>query len=90
MISPLNEIKIGKAQLYPVPLRLAGCKLPSGVAVTDASDAIELTDDNEDKTSDTGATPSDESISSNSLFAKNQSINRNNLHLPCVQINIPT
>lgn len=56
-----------KSLLYPVPLRLAGCKLPSGVAVTDASDAIEFTDDNEDKTSDTGATPSDESISSNSL-----------------------
>lgn len=53
---------------YCVPLRLAGCKLPSGVAFAELSDAIELTDDNEDSTSETGATPKDDSISSKSLY----------------------
>lgn len=49
-------------------MRLAGCRLPSGVALVELSDAIELTDDNDESTSDTGATPNDDSISSKSLF----------------------
>lgn len=61
-------LKIDKIDLYFVPFKLIGCKLPSGVALADVSDAIEFTDDNDDNTSDTGATPSDESISSKSLF----------------------
>lgn len=55
--------------IYLVPLRL-GCKLASGVALAELSDAIELTDDKEDSTSDTGATPNDDSISSKSLFSR--------------------
>lgn len=50
-----------------VPFKLIGCKLPSGVALADASEAIEFTDDNEESTSDTGATPNDDNISSKSL-----------------------
>lgn len=57
-----------KNMAYVVPLRLAGCKLPSGVAFTELSDAIELTDDKDDSTSDTGATPNDDNISSTSLL----------------------
>lgn len=45
-----------------------GCKLPSGVAFTDVSDATEFTDDNDERTSDTGATPSDDNMSSISLM----------------------
>lgn len=55
------------ALIYLVPFEL-GCRLPSGVAFADTSDVNEFTDDNEDNTSDTGATPSDDSISSNSLL----------------------
>lgn len=51
---------------YPCPLTVA-CKLTSGVCVLELSDVSELADDKEDKTSETGATPSDESISSRSL-----------------------
>lgn len=46
---------------------MLGCRLASGVWVVDWSEVAELTEDNEDSTSDTGATPSDESISSRSL-----------------------
>lgn len=56
------------------PPILIVCKLPSGVAFADVSDATELTDDSDDNTSDTGATPSDESISSKSLHKKKKSI----------------
>lgn len=50
-----------------LPFKLMGCKLPSGVAFVDVSDATELTDDNDERTSETGATPSDDNISSKSL-----------------------
>lgn len=51
---------------YPCPLTVA-CKLTSGVCVLELSDVREFAEDKEDKTSETGATPSDESISSKSL-----------------------
>lgn len=50
-----------------LPFRLMGCKLPSGVAFVDTSEATEFTDDREERTSETGATPKDDSISSKSL-----------------------
>lgn len=51
-------------------LKLTGCKLTSGVAFADVSDATEFTEDREERTSDTGATPKEDSISSKSLEKK--------------------
>lgn len=53
--------------IYVCPVKLIGCRLPSGVALFDVSDPTVFTDDNDDSTSDTGATPNDDSISSRSL-----------------------
>lgn len=52
---------------YFILFKLIGCKLASGVAFPDASDATEFIDDKDDNTSDTGATPNDDNISSKSL-----------------------
>ena len=52
---------------YVCPFTL-GCKLASGVWLADWSDVAEFTEDRDDNTSETGATPSDESISSRSLL----------------------
>lgn len=50
----------------PTPFIFA-CRLASGVWVLELSDVRELTDDKEDNTSETGATPKEDSISSKSL-----------------------
>lgn len=69
MISDFDVHKIpNKLVANLVAFKLIGCKLPSGVALFDASDVAEFTDDNDDSTSETGATPNDESISSKSLL----------------------
>lgn len=66
-----NEAKLNigwhRSMTYDVAIKLTGCKLTSGVALADVSDATEFTDDSDDRTSDTGATPRDDSISSKSL-----------------------
>lgn len=51
---------------YPVPLLLAGCRLPSGVWLAELSGVAEFTEDSEESTSETGATPSEDNISSKS------------------------
>lgn len=54
---------------YPTPLS-AGCRLASGVWLADWSDVAELTEESDDRTSETGATPSELNISSRSLQIK--------------------
>lgn len=56
-------------------LKLTGCRLTSGVAFADVSDATELTDESEESTSDTGATPREDNISSKSLQNKTNAFN---------------
>lgn len=51
---------------YPAPLS-AGWRLASGVWFADWSGVAELTDERDERTSETGATPKDVNISSRSL-----------------------
>lgn len=70
-----SDIDFFFGDTYDVTLKLTGCKLTSGVAFADVSDATEFTEDREDRTSDTGATPKEDNISSKSLENEINTIN---------------